>query len=83
MGIGVTKISYTLKLVKEAIRTKLEILLQGPTNIYIQQLQNIVNELVQKIESRNSPYFETELLLLTLFIVESGTLPYMPTDFSE
>jgi hypothetical protein len=52
-----------LKLVKEAIRTKLEILLQGPTNFYVQQLQNIVNELAQKIESRNSPYFETDLLL--------------------
>src|SRR4029078_4016521 len=29
-----------LKLVKEAIRTKVEILLQGPTTLYLQQLQD-------------------------------------------
>lgn len=39
-----------LKLVKESIRTKLEILLQGPTTLHLQQLQDNLSQLNQKIE---------------------------------
>jgi hypothetical protein len=39
-----------LKLVKESIRTKVEILLQGPTTLHLQQLQDKLYELNKKIE---------------------------------
>jgi hypothetical protein len=39
-----------LKLVKESVRTKVEILLQGPTTLHLQQLKDKVDELNQKIE---------------------------------
>jgi hypothetical protein len=40
-----------LKLVKESIRTKLDILLQGPTTLQLQQLKEQVNELNQKLDN--------------------------------
>jgi hypothetical protein len=41
-----------LKLVKEAIRTKVEILLQGPTTLYLQQLQDKLKLLDKEIEDK-------------------------------
>ena len=45
-----------MKLVKEAIRTKFEIIIQGPTNLYLQQLQNKVIQLNKEIEEEKNDY---------------------------
>jgi hypothetical protein len=52
-----------LKLVKESIRTKLEILLQGPTTLHLQELQIKVNELVEKVDTYNIQNIPGDLLL--------------------
>ena len=51
-----------LKLIKEAVRTKLEVLLQGPVTLHLQDLQVKVSELNRKIDEddENVP---TDLLL--------------------
>lgn len=41
-----------LKLVNMAVRTKMEILLEGPTNLYLQQLQDKLKQLDQEIEDK-------------------------------
>lgn len=41
-----------LKLVKEAIRTKVEVLLQGPTTLHLQQLQDRLVELNKEIDDK-------------------------------
>ena len=53
-----------LKLVKESIRTKLEILLQGPATLHLQQLQDRVNWLNERIEDKGKIHeIPTDMLL--------------------
>ena len=47
----------SLKLLKEAARTKFEILQQGPTNLLIQQMQEQLKEIVESNETGQKSFF--------------------------
>jgi len=53
-----------LKLVREVVRTKIETLLQAPITLDVQELQDKLDQIDQKIESKENSYATpTDILL--------------------